>query len=201
MEDKNIAGEEELRSGSKHSAGRSWNKNEDTSGGAYDWLQSIVSAMVICVLIFVFLFRVVNVIGSSMVPTLENGDKIIVSNLFYKPEYGDIVVVRKESFSDEAIVKRVIATGGQTIDIDFVSGTVTVDGKVLEEDYIADLTHDPENFNGEITVPEGYLFVMGDNRNRSTDSRSAAIGFIDEREIIGKALFRLLPAKKFGSVY
>jgi len=151
--------------------------------------------------VFIFLFRVVNVVGSSMVPTLAESDKIIISNVFYTPKYGDIVVIRKESFGEEAIVKRVIATGGQTIDIDFDTGTVTVDGQVLQEDYIAELTREPENFTGAVTVPEGSVFVMGDNRNKSTDSRSSLIGLVDEREILGKALLRLFPLSGFGSVY
>ena len=164
----------------------------------YDWFQSIITALLICVLVFVFLFRVIGVIGTSMVPTLSDEDKVITSNLFYSPKYGDIVVLRKSSFDEKPIVKRVIATGGQTIDIDFEAGTVYVDGAALDEDYVAEPTFRKLNFEGEITVPEGSIFVMGDNRNGSTDSRDSRIGFVDTRDIIGKVIFRILPIDEFG---
>ena len=167
----------------------------------YDWFQSIITALLICVLAFVFLFRVIGVIGTSMVPTLSDDDKVITSNLFYRPKYGDIVVLRQSSFDEKPIVKRVIATGGQTIDIDFEAGTVYVDGAALDEGYVAEPTFRKLNFEGEVTVPEGSIFVMGDNRNGSTDSRDSRIGFVDTRDIIGKVIFRILPIDKFGSVY
>ena len=167
----------------------------------YDWFQCIVTALLLCVLVFVFLFRVVGVLGSSMVPTLHEGDKIITSNLFYTPEYGDIVVLRKDSFDDDPIVKRVIATEGQTVDIDFDAGIVYVDGVALEENYIAEPTQRALDFSGPVTVPEGCVFVMGDNRNGSTDSRDDRIGCVDTRYIMGKVLFRILPVSGFGSVY
>ena len=167
----------------------------------YDWFQCIVTALLLCVLVFVFLFRVVGVLGSSMVPTLHEGDKIITSNLFYTPEYGDIVVLRKDSFDDDPIVKRVIATEGQTVDIDFDAGIVYVDGVALEENYIAEPTQRALDFSGPVTVPEGCVFVMGDNRNGSTDSRDDRLGCVDTRYIMGKVLFRILPISGFGSVY
>jgi signal peptidase I len=160
---------------------------------AYDWLQCIVSAMLICVLVFVFLARVVGVIGSSMNPTLNDGDMLIISDLFFTPKQGDIVVLRKESFKDEPLVKRVIAVAGQTVDIDFSEGVVYVDGKALEEDYVAEPTLRQLDFSGPVTVPEGFVFLMGDNRNDSTDSRSNRIGFVDVRYIMGKAYLLILP--------
>jgi signal peptidase I len=160
---------------------------------AYDWLQCIVSAMLICVLIFVFLARVVGVIGSSMNPTLNDGDMLIISDLFYTPKQGDIVVLRKESFKDEPLVKRVIAVAGQTVDIDFNEGVVYVDGVALAEDYTAEPTLRQLDFSGPVTVPEGTVFLMGDNRNDSTDSRSSRIGFVDVRYIMGKAYLLILP--------
>lgn len=166
-----------------------------------DWLQCIVSALVFCVLLFTFATRTVGVIGSSMVPTLEENDRLIVSKLFYNPKYGDIVVVRKESFMTKPIIKRVIATAGQTVDIDFNAGIVYVDGRALDEPYINAPTQDPEDFTGPVTVPDGYVFLMGDNRNRSTDSRCAQVGVIDCRLIIGKAYLRLTPIAKFGNIY
>ena len=113
---------------------------------------------------------------------------------------GDIVVLRKESFMTAPIIKRVIATEGQTIDIDFQEGVVYIDGAPLDEPYVNALTLDPEDFTEAVTVPEGCVFVMGDNRNRSTDSRSARLGCVDERYIIGKVLFRFSPLNKFGRV-
>ena len=104
-----------------------------------------------------------------MVPTLEQSDKVVISNLFYHPKQGDIVVLRKRTLMEEPIVKRIIATEGQTVDIDFDDGVVYVDGKALDEPYVNEPVHDRENFEGKITVPEGCVFVMGDNRNASTD--------------------------------
>jgi signal peptidase I len=160
---------------------------------AYDWIQSIVSALLICVLIFVFFARIISVEGPSMNPTLYDGDKLLVSDLFYTPKQGDIVILRKESFKDEPIVKRVIAVAGQTIDIDFEKGIVYVDGQALEEDYTAEPTWRSLDFVGPVTVPDGCIFVMGDNRNNSTDSRSDRIGFVDVRYVLGKAYLLLLP--------
>ena len=132
-----------------------------------------------------------DVVGSSMYPTLEDGDKIIVSNLFYTPKQGDIVVFRKDEYREEPLVKRIIAVEGQTVDIDFERGIVYVDGEPL----------DPENFIGPVEVPEGCIFVMGDNRNASTDSRTTEIGMVDERCIMGKVYFTVFPLKNFGSDY
>ena len=168
---------------------------------ALDWLQCIVSGIVICILVFTFLLRVVGVVGSSMVPTLEEGDRLVISHLFYTPKYGDIVVLRKTEFSDEPLIKRVIATEGQTVDIDFTEGVVYVDGVALSEPYVNSTTNEREDLTGPVTVPEGCVFVMGDNRNRSTDSRSGRIGCVDQRLIIGKAYLRLMPLHKFGGLY
>ena len=101
----------------------------NTRAEVYDWIQCIIFALVFCVLLFVFGARMVNVVGHSMVPTLEQNDKVIISNLFYHPKQGDIVVLRKQTLMDEPIVKRIIATEGQTVDIDFDDGVVYVDGK------------------------------------------------------------------------
>ena len=176
-------------------------KKKKDEGSAFDWLESIVSALVVCILLFVFIGRTVCVIGSSMVPTLEEGDRLVISKLFYEPEYGDIVVLRKEAFANYPIVKRVIATEGQTVDIDFEEGIVYVDGRALDEPYTNSPTNDRENFEEPVTVPAGCVFVMGDNRNRSTDSRTDSIGCVDTRYIIGKAYFRLTPFSKFGKIY
>jgi len=187
-------------------------KKDDLSAsmGLYDWTQCIVSALICGIFIFMFLGRVIGVIGSSMVPTLHDGDSVITSKLFYEPEYGDIVVVQTTTFGEDPIVKRVIATGGQTVDIDFDLGIVYVDGVALDEDYTNDLTYSEEDFSGPVTIPEGYLFLMGDNRNASTDSRSLHVGLVDERCILGKVYFVIFPGSeesgsrdwsRIGSVY
>ena len=172
-----------------------------TRSDIYDWLQCIVMAIVICVLFFSFIVRLVDVVGNSMYPTLENGDKILVSNLFYKPKQGDIVVFRKDEYREEPLVKRIIAVEGQTVDIDFNLGIVYVDGEALDEPYIAEATANPEDFIGPVKVDEGCVFVMGDNLNASTDSRTSDIGMVDERCIMGKVYFTVFPLKNFGSDY
>ena len=165
----------------------------------YDWIQSLMVALVICVALFIFVVRVIDVSGSSMFPTLHNGDKMIVSGLFYKPKYGDVVVFKTDSYDpNKALVKRVIATEGQEISIDFDRGVVYIDGTPLEEDYIAELTNNKLDFIGPQTVPEGCVFCMGDNRNASTDSRKKEIGMVDERMILGRAFYVAFPSGDMG---
>ena len=167
----------------------------------YEWIQSLTSSLIFCVIVFVFFIRVIDVKGTSMNPTLNNQDKMLVSGLFYKPEAGDIVVFKKDSYSpDKALVKRVIATEGQEINIDFDQGIVYVDGVALEEDYISELTRTKLDFIGPKTVPGGCVFVMGDNRNMSTDSRDKDIDMVDERLIIGKVYCVLFPLSSCGLV-
>ena len=168
-------------------------KMKERRGDVFDWVQSLVVALLVCVLLFTFVGRIVNVSGTSMLDTLRNNDRIVISDLFYTPKRGDVVVLRKTSFSDEPIVKRVIALGGQTVNIDFEKGVVYVDGEALDEPYILEPTRRRIDFEDETLVPEGCVFVMGDNRNGSTDSRDLRIGCVDERLIIGKALFLLIP--------
>ena len=169
---------------------------EEKSGReAYEWVQALVCSVLAVVVIFTFVIRLIGVDGHSMVPTLQDGDRLLVLNsmLYNDYQYGDIVVLRKDTFMDEPIVKRVIATEGQTVDIDFANGIVYVDGVALEEDYINDLTYTDEGTEFPLTVPEGAIFVMGDNRNRSDDSRNSALGTVDTRYVIGKAVFLLFP--------
>ena len=168
---------------------------------AYDWIQSLVSALLICVLVFVFVFRIMDVNGSSMVPTLSNGDKLLVSDLFYEPERGDIVVFKKDSYDpNKALVKRVIAVAGDVVNIDFDNGIVYVNGEAVQEDYIKVSTNTKLDFIGPQTVPENCLFVMGDNRNGSTDSRDKRIGMVDKRLVVGKVLLVVYPFNSFGMV-
>lgn len=170
---------------------------EEKSGGRelYEWVQALVFSVLAVVVMFTFGVRLIGVDGHSMLPTLQHGDRLLVLNAMlcggYEP--GDVVVLRKESFLPTPIVKRVIATEGQVVDIDFGSGVVYVDGKRLHEDYINELTFTPEGTEFPLTVPEGSVFVMGDNRNNSTDSRSDRLGTIDQRYIIGRAVFLALP--------
>ena len=169
----------------------------------YFWLQAAVSALVCILLLFTFVGRGVGVVGSSMVPTLHEGDMMLVRSLGYTPKNGDVVVLTKRTFMEEPIVKRVIATGGQTVSIDYASNTVYVDGVALQEPYINEPMLDPSSSTMSITeveVPEGYLFVMGDNRNASTDSRDVRVGLIDQREVLGQAVMILLPFSDFGFI-
>ena len=168
---------------------------ESTPREAYDWLRSCVECVLVIVLVFTFAVRMMGVQGPSMRQTLQQGDRLLVVNAPLAGEYrrGDIVIARKDTFSDDPIVKRVIAVGGQTVDIDFSEGVVYVDGEALEEDYINDRTYTYEGMDFPLTVPEGSVFLMGDNRNMSTDSREPRIGTVDTRYLIGKAVFRLFP--------
>ena len=165
------------------------------------YLHDLVYMMVGLMLVFLLLFRVIVVSGSSMYDTLIDGDYLLLlSNVFYQePEYGDIIVVSKESFdSGVPIIKRVIATEGQTVDIDFEAGIVYVDGEALQEDYTYTPTNVQEGMTFPLTLQDGCVFAMGDNRNGSLDSRCPDIGQIDRREILGKALFLFLPGTDEG---
>lgn len=165
----------------------------------FEWVESLIPALIISILILTFVFRLVTVNGISMENTLFHGDKLIVRNLFYKPSNGDIVVVGPVLGLDEhIIIKRVIATGGQTFDINFDTGEITVDGVVLDEPYIKETTRLREGGEIPSVIPEGYVFVMGDNRNHSSDSRSYKVGLIAEDQIIGKAEFIVWPFNRIG---
>ena len=154
----------------------------------YDWIQSLMAALIFCVILFSFVIRLIDVKGPSMNPTLYEGDKMVVSDLLYKPKAGDIVIFKNvdENNEEKALVKRVVATEGQEVNIDFEHGIVYVDGEPIEEDYVAEPIHNKLDFIGPKTVPEGCVFVLGDNRNSSRDSRAKSIGRVDERLILGK---------------
>ena len=193
-------------------------QEEKKKGTTFSDFMEIVESVIISVfavlLIFTFVCRPVTVDGTSMVPTLQDKDKLIMRMMGYTPKCGDIVIVENDSSHryengtdgkiidgsgmEKRLIKRVIAVGGQTVDIDFEAHTVTVDGEQLYESYIYEPTElDPGMFEYPVTVPEGYVFVMGDNRNNSTDSRSPLVGFVEEEDVIGKAVLRFYPFDKF----
>ena len=176
-------------------------KEKSRSRELYEWVQALVCSVLAVVVVFTFGIRLIGVDGHSMLPSLQDGDRLLVLNsmLCGRYEPGDIVVLRKESFLPTPIVKRVIAVEGQVVDIDFASGTVFVDGKPLQEAYINERTFTEEGTVFPLTVPEGSVFIMGDNRNHSTDSRDARLGTIDRRYIIGRAVFLALPGPDAGT--
>ena len=166
----------------------------------YEWVQSLVGSVLVVVAIFTFVIRMMGVDGHSMLNTLQHGDRLLVVNsmLYHDYKYGDIVILRKNGvFDDDPIVKRVIAVEGQTVDIDFAEGIVYVDGEALEEDYIREPTYTAEGTEFPLTVPEGSIFVMGDNRNGSSDSRDYRLGTVDTRYVIGKAAFLIYPGPDY----
>ena len=167
------------------------------------YVHDLMCMLLMVMLLFLVVFRVILVTGDSMFTTLWDGDYLLlVSELFCgAPEPGDIVVISKQSFDNGSpIVKRVIATQGQTVDIDFESGTVYVDGKALREPYIHNETTNEEGTVFPLTVAENCIFVLGDNRAVSLDSRSPQIGQIDRREVLGRALFLMIPGTHHGQL-
>lgn len=194
---------------------------------AAEVLETILISIFVVIMLFAYVIRPVTVDGRSMNNTLQDGDRLIMTDLFYHPKYGDIVVVdNKNAYllntddtirksdglpEEKRLIKRVIATGGQTVDIDFTTGVVSVDGVELDEssyayDYTMDINTnyatitDEGAFTYPVKIPEGYCFVMGDNRKNSTDSRSIFVGLIPEESILGKAVFRI-SGSDFGGIY
>ena len=168
----------------------------------YEWVQSLVGSVLVVVAIFTFGIRMLGVDGHSMLTSLQHDARLlVVTPIFYHDyQYGDIVILRKNGvFDNDPIVKRVIAVGGQTVDIDFDAGVVYVDGEALEEDYIREPTYTAEGTEFPLTVPEGSIFVMGDNRNGSSDSRDYRLGTVDTRYVIGKAAFLIFPGPDYDT--
>ena len=181
------------------------------AANTFDWIKSFLFSLTTVIFVFTLIFRGVTVNGGSMLPTLEDREYLIISDLFYTPKTGDIVVVQSPNYKNgtEPLIKRVIATGGQTVRINFNTWQVWVDGQELNEDYVffeansvmnyEDMTPDL-NGEAEVVVEENCIFVMGDHRNDSLDSRSDSVGQIDERYIMGRVLIRVTPFNRFGKV-
>ncbi len=190
-------------------------KNQDFIWEAAALFQNAVCIIFAVFAIFTQIFNFSGVSGESMQPTLNENDQLFVLDAFYKPSKGDIVIIDNKTSAlldengkvtekgglDCKIVKRVIALGGDKVDIDFENGTVSVNDEVLEENYISEpTTRDAGAFEYPLTIPEGYAFVLGDNRNVSKDSRHEDVGLIPENEIIGKVIMRVYPFGSFGTV-
>lgn len=170
----------------------------------YEWAQAVVFSLTVVVLIFTFLFRIVGVEGPSMENTFMDGERLIISNLNYQPKQGDVVVLYTDAVK-KPIIKRVIAVANQTVNVDYKNHCVLVNGKAINEPFIKEIMQEPVSereylLKMPLTVPSGHIFVMGDNRNVSFDSRYSQIGFIDEREVIGKVIFRIYPLTRFGQI-
>ncbi|MBR3269332.1 MAG: signal peptidase I [Oscillospiraceae bacterium] len=189
-------------------------------GDVLDMIESVIASIFVVMLVYAFLYCTANVEGTSMVPTLKNGDRLVVSRLSKDFETGDILILNnnagytlnaagevvkgpgiRSDGKDKRIVKRLIAQSGQQVNIDFIEGIVYVDGKALEEPYTNCLSKQQcATFDFPLTVPEGYVFVLGDNREVSLDSRDPRVGLVPRSEIVGKVILRITPFSKFGFV-
>ncbi len=173
---------------------------KDSKKETVEWLSTLVTSILVVVLLFTFCFRMVGISGSSMEETLQNQDRIIIRSAFYTPEVGDIVVISRDYIkeedgsSPEPIIKRIIATEGQEVYLDFDNNKVFVDGVALDEPYIKGvLTPGRIPIQNPHVVKEGCVFVLGDHRTVSKDSRTADVGDVDSRYILGKAMVRIFP--------
>lgn len=163
----------------------------------FELVEMIAMAFIVVILIFTFLFRIVGVKGSSMEYTLQDSNRLILSSISYKPHKGDIVVLGLGEIFSDPIIKRVIATEGQEVNIDD-EGNVYIDGEKIKEDYIHDKTIKKDYLNYPFVVPKDNIFVMGDNRMNSTDGRN--FGCVDKKYVIGKAIFRIFPFNEIGKI-
>lgn len=169
----------------------------------FQTVYSVLSTFIICImcvaLLFTFVFRTVSVVGESMLPGLNPNDKIIVSKILYTPDYGDIIAISRNAGNEDALIKRVIALPGDKINIDFETHLITVNDRVITENYRVTA---PISKKGDMTfpavVPENCLFVLGDNRNDSLDSRFSEIGFVNINRVEGKAICRISPLSRFN---
>ncbi len=164
-------------------------KNNKTVSAVYDFASVLMTAVISVGVIFTLFFKISTVVGDSMTNTLHSGDNVIINSINTEFEYGDVVVISQPNGYEKVLIKRIIAVGGQTVSFDKARGTVSVDGKALDEPYI----REPMNiyYDKQYEVPEGKLFVMGDNRNESADSRDPEVGLIEERYVLGKVIYRI----------
>ncbi len=177
--------------------------SEGGVAGFYDWIRCLIFAISVVVICLTFVFRLVDVEGPSMDNTLASKDKVIVTNFAYTPKDNDIVVISHGAEYSKPIIKRIIATEGQSVKLDYENDRIIVDGVVIDEPYIEGTTFSGKYGDNEIpdVIPEGKVFVLGDNRRVSLDSRYQEIGLIDEENIIGKAQFVVFPFSEFGYLY
>lgn len=173
--------------------------NKKVLSYVYDLASILLTAVLVVSIIFTFVFKVSTVSGESMENTLSNGDSLIITAVTGEIKYGDVVVISQPNGYDKVLIKRVIATGGQTVSFNRFDNSVLVDGKKLDEPYIKEPMRFLYSMNETYEVPEGMLFVMGDNRNESADSRDREIGLIDERYVVGKVIYRLGDTHIFNS--
>lgn len=172
------------------------------AGSCYEWVEALIASLIVAVIIFTLFFRIVNVNGPSMLPTLKSGDRIVLSGWPYHPHRNDVVVVTHTAKLHEPIIKRVIALENEVVDIDFKTGVVSVNGRPLEEsDYLKrGTTEQRSDYTFPLTVPKGHVFVLGDNRSVSDDSRFSDVGMVDCRMILGKAECIVFPFDRAGMV-
>lgn len=175
-------------------------KKKNAAVEVYDWVESCAVALVFVLLLFMFVLRTATVYGISMQKTLFEGERLIVLETGYTLKYEDIVVIDRTVTNQPPLIKRVIGLPGDVIDIDFDAGEVYRNGELLDEPYINEPTHLSYDIEFPQTVPEGAVFAMGDNRNHSQDSRESSIGMVDQRRVMGKAIFRFLPFSKAGAL-
>lgn len=168
----------------------------------FDLTRTIIFVLAFMSVIFTFIIRDANVVGNSMLDTLHSDDKILMTNFMYKPKCGDIVAINAENQIEKRIIKRVIATEGQTLVVDYSKNAVYVDGIQIDEPYVSSITREPSNpLQIPYVIPEGYIFVMGDNRIISLDSRDKSIGLVSVNDVIGKAQFIVYPFDRFTYLY
>ncbi len=178
-------------------------KKESLKLDLYFWVQTLSLSLVLLVVVFTFVGRLTRVEGTSMVPTLHHNDLMLVQSIGYEPRPGDVVVLRKNQFMESQVVKRVIAVGGQHVRVDYDTHLVYVDGVPLNEPYINEIMEDPRHADLsvlDVTVPEGSIYVLGDNRNNSSDSRHVRLGTVDTRYVLGRVLWVIFPFSDFGPV-
>lgn len=164
----------------------------------FEILEIVIYALILIVFVTVYFFRIINISGLSMLNTLHHFDKVLVMKFNYRPKRGDVVIIRRGQYIDQPLVKRIIATEGQSIEIDYKNQAVIVDGIKIKESYLkGPMTSQNDDFTSQI-IPKGYCFVMGDNRNKSLDSRFGAVGLVENKNIMGKAAFIVFSFHKIG---